>query len=344
MSIHHGRLRSLLVRLACRARYERLLGPYLDNELGSAERESVKRHLEHCVRCRQQLEELQRVDVLARSTGAVRIDEAYAERLCARVRPRLTGERPAARRDGSRRVVWFGLASGAAALIVLMVLRRAGIEPETTGPGLRPQAAAQPVSGLPETESALVAKAAGEPTGSSARRAPDSREPETDELERAGRFGPATATRMATEYAEAVGKESGTNAATETDRVLAPAGSRARAYEEESLVELHQRCVLSGVPADGAAVANGDTQAALIRWPEPAGWAPDSGQVLLEVELSPGGKVRAVFVSRSSGSADVDSIAVRTVRQAAFQPLVVGGVRRESRIPVLFRYQPDSLR
>lgn len=349
-----------------------LLGAYVDRELDAAGVRHVEEHLPACAGCRQELAELRHLHQLAQAHAPAHPGEEYAERLRLKVRRRLRDEAgPARAWNRGVRIPWLGLASAAAALVVVVVVVAGGLLPgagreqmkrramrtlaseEAGQPGTQPPAAVADgdamsrtgagggyaarvgaaTDGLDEAAEKLAPVVAGRGTAAPA---------VAGKLDRAGAGEPepTAAERVAAEpQAEAVPYWK------VEDARRARAGLALERRETPSTLSAQHQTdeeVMLSVSRVESATTSADTQAQLVSWPAPAGSARDSGVVMLRVRLLSDGRVREATVAQSSGSAELDSLAVQTARLATFQPQVEQGVRQESDLTVPFEYAPAA--
>jgi len=121
------------------------LSAYLDQELRPAERTAVETHLHGCDACRQHLETLAAVDAAARALP-VEAPAGYFDALPARVRARLEGSAPPARRVALRVPAWTWAAAAVLVLGVItpLTMVRLWSSREEPLPAPRPEALAPP--------------------------------------------------------------------------------------------------------------------------------------------------------------------------------------------------------
>jgi TonB family protein len=347
-------------------RLRELLGAYADGELDGRDAARVETHLAGCAACRHELAELRHLHQLAQAHAPAHPGEEYAERLRLSVKRRLRDEvEPAGFWHMDVKLPWVGLASAAAALVVVVVVVAGGLLPSAARSRAKRQAL-RSTAAVPADQPGTAAEAGADAVSRTAAKsgyvAPveAARQHRKAEGFLAGAGGRDKAT-LASRSAEAAGDVDQARTADAAPSASLPETEAATPFwKVESRPQVEVSAMRRKVEAPPAALARrmrdeetltpaagfaadelvADTLPKLVSWPAPAGFAGDSGLVLLKVKLLPDGQVGEVAVAQSSGSSELDSLAVRTARLATFQPRVERGQRLDSELEVPFQYSP----
>ena len=314
-----------------------LLGAYADKELGLDQTAQVLAHLETCAGCRRELDQIQELHRLAKSMEHPRLAEDYWDWHRDRVwRGILSADR---RQAPSRRptLSWARLIMPAvsAAVLVFVVFagwRMLGEKPSLTGKGMVAERglAQGPASAPAATydERGTVAKA----KSASAEAAADG-----------GRTQPA-AIGHGIEKTEVgyTGKGAGSAGASSVSKSALTANRAAAPESEIAADELGK--TLASAPAAGGrpvGVSSSRKQGRIVSGPALLESPPladadalDTGTVLLNVKTDSAGRVLSAGVRRSSGSARLDSVAVRQIRQSRFK----AAIKNNRSVPSSFAY------
>ena len=173
--------------MSCR-RIRRRLSPYLEGDLGDAERARLRTHLETCTACAAELDALQRTLGLLNGLPDVEPPPHLAQRIIARLRD---GEGEPGRHDwllgplGRLSDLRAGLAALALALLAVAVLRAGGPDPGQRADALR--------AALREAPAAAPDLQLGPSLGAAA--APQSAAPDADAVLDQARRDPLAALR-----------------------------------------------------------------------------------------------------------------------------------------------------
>jgi TonB family protein len=331
------------MKKACRSIRE-WLGAYADNELDQARADQVVRHLETCADCRHELDQILGLNRLAKSVEHPRLAEDYWDWQRARVwhgirnAPRL--RTPVFRPSFG----WARLATVAAGAVVVLLVAITGWraflpKPGPAGPvGALPsrfkstrEAPAAATRGAQET---AVASEEPEPAADVARARVEGRADEIREV-------PASEGRDAekTEVGYA-GKGAG---ATRTATVPkpTPTATRGAVHKWEPAAERREELAAAPPVGESEVLASSRKESRIVSGPVllespplPEADALDTGTVLLNVKTDSAGQVLSAAVRRSSGSARLDSLAVRQIRQSRFK----AAVRKNRKVPSSFQY------
>jgi TonB family protein len=323
-------------------RIRELLGAYADNELDQARADQVVRHLETCADCRRELDHILELNRLAKSVEHPKLAEDYWDWQRTRVWRGLRERKRVPEPRYRPMFVWPKLAAAAAGFVVVLVVVLAGWRtllqrPVTTGRAVsgpktvsEAPIAAEPVLGR-STENGKAKKTAGG--------AIDRAEGLSDELAQAQTTAARDAEKTGAGFAA---KGTGATGAASTSRP--PGVPAARLVEPEMEVAAEQRREeLTGAHSpgrQGVGVSSDKGNGRIVSGPKLVGSppayaaAPDTGTVLLSVRTDSTGRVVNAIVSRSSGSAKLDSLAVRQMLQSRFK----AAVKNNRRVPSSFEY------
>jgi TonB family protein len=319
-----------------------LLGAFADGELEPDKAEQVVNHLETCADCRRELDQIRELSRLAKSVGHPQLADDYWDwhrsRVWRGIRQRKHGSEPRHR----PMFVWPKLAAAAAGFVIVLVVVLAGWRTLLTEPGrernLGPtgetpvgtQTAARPEATTSSGARQVARKAAGPAGGAS--------QTEVEGSPDGFALAPAAA-EADREEAEVGHAAKGTGASDAAKPVVVPprpVGSSTKDATAEQGNELastpqaEQR--LRATSRKKSRIVSGPV---LIESPTLADAdVTDTGTVLLRVKTDSTGRVVGAAVSRSSGSARLDSMAVRQMRQSRFK----AAVKNNRSVPASFEY------
>jgi TonB family protein len=315
------------------------LGAFADNELDPARADLVSRHLETCASCRRELDEILELSRLTKSVEHARLAEDYWDWQRTRVWHRLRERRRAPTPWFRPSFAWPKLAAAAAGVAVVLVIVISGWRTFLPKPG-----PVSPVGALrPELKSAPKTRVAPPSGPEELTAAGDESEPVADAERTLGRERADEATAAAVRGADKLdagyaGKGAG---ATRTASVPKPAPVRRAAPKMGVAAERSEE--LTAAPLVGAeqVLASSKKERRIVSGPVllespplPDADALDTGTVLLNVKTDSAGRVLSAAVRRTSGSARLDSLAVRQIRQSRFK----AAVRKNRKVPSSFQY------
>ncbi len=307
-----------------------LLGAFADGELGPDQAEQVVGHLETCAGCRRELDQIRGLSRLVKSVEHPRLADDYwdwqSSRVWRGIRERKRVPEPRYR----PMFVWPKLAAAAAGFVIVLVVVLAGWRTLLTRPGQerRVGPSGEAPAGLqtaarPEATTHAGVKQASR--NAKERAVQHEAEGRSDELAHAPAAekvagtakGTAVAAKPAAGPSRPVGRSTGVAAEERGDeRASTPqAGQRPRVASGKK-----SRIVSGPVLLESPTLADADVT--------------DTGTVLLSVKTDSAGRVVGAVVSRSSGSARLDSLAVRQMRRSRFK----AAVKNNRSVPSSFEY------
>ena len=330
------------------------LGVYADKELDPARAAQVRVHLETCADCRRELAQIQELHRLAKSVEHPRLAEDYWDWQRTRVwhgirnapRRRMPAFRPS--------FAWFRFATVAAGAAVVLVVVIAGWKAFMPGTGpvglsVSERKATEAVARTPAGPASAVTSAPkdkqAEPAADMARARAEDRSEELAGVRPAAR---EEAGKSDVGYAGKGAGTAGTASGSGSARTLvsrpAPeaevaaggvAGEKPAAPAATGLragVSSHKagRIVSGPVLLESPPLADAD--------------ALDTGTVLLNVSTDSAGRVLGAAVRRSSGSARLDSVAVRQMRKSRFRAAVKNSRNVASSFEYPFRFQKKQVK
>jgi TonB family protein len=314
-----------------------LLGAFADGELDPERTEQVRAHLETCAGCRRELDQIQELHRLAKSVEHPRLAEDYWDWHRDRV---WRGIQSADRRRTPGRMptlAWAKLILPAVSAAVLVFAVFAGWrmlfeKSSMAGKGLVAERGLTqepaPAPSATYTEQGAVAEAKSAGAGAAAG---------------GGRTQPA-ATGKGIEKIEVgyAGKGAGSSGASSVPKPTLTA-NRAAAPESEIAADELGKTLALAPPAGGrpVGVSSARKQGRIVSGPVLLDQPPladadalDTGTVLLNVKTDSAGRVLSAGVRRSSGSARLDSVAVRQIRQSRFK----AAIKNNRSVPSSFAY------
>ena len=311
-----------------------LLGAYADKELGPDQARRVQQHLETCADCRRELDQIEGLGKLVKSAQRPRLVDDYWDWQRDRVwRGILSADR---RQAPSRRPAasWARLLlpTVSAAVLLFVVIagwRMLGERSILTSKGtlaervLTQRSAPAPVATNEEGGPVAEAKSAGGAAaagGGQTQLAATGRGTGKIEVSYAGKSaaGAASVSKPALAPERGAVPQSEV-AADKLGKALASA-PQAGGQPVGALSKRTGRIVSGPVLLESPPLADAD--------------ALDTGTVLLSVKTDSAGRVLSAAVRRSSGSAKLDSVAVRQMRQSRFQ----AAVKNHRSVPSSFEY------
>jgi TonB family protein len=318
------------------------LGAFADGELDPERAEQVRVHLETCAGCRRELDQIQELNRLAKSVEHPKLAEDYWDWHRTKVWHGIRNRKRAPMPSYRPSFVWPKLAAAAAGLVVVLVVVIAGWRTLMERPGTvgrtfaeRQTKAEAPVAAAPGTGRSAEVNEAGKVTEGT----PAPVEGRSDELAQVpaatGRDAEKTSVGFAAKGGGAAGATSAVEPAAEPpDRPASVA--RLAAGETESELASAPATVGQNVRgSSGKHAARIVSGPVLLETPPLADAdALDTGTVLLSVNTDSAGRVLSAGVRRSSGSARLDSLAVRQIRQSRFQ----AAVKNNRSVPSSFAY------
>lgn len=326
-----------------------LLGAYADNELDQARADQVVRHLETCADCRRELDQILELSRLAKGVEHPKLAEDYWDWHRTRVWRGLRERRRALTPYYRPSFAWPRLAAAAAGFVVVLVVVLAGWRTLLPRPGAAGRALSEPktmsespVASVPAVGRSAESDAAKKITGGAALES----EGRTDALAQV----PATSVRD--EEKTSVGFAAKGVGAGSTSKPSAVPAARGVVPKIEVAAERHRE-ELAAVPSPSGeriGVSSDAEKGRVVSGPvlvgSPPGYAaaPDTGTVLLSVRTDSTGRVVSAVVSRSSGSAKLDSLAVRQMLQSRFKAAVKNNRRVASSFEYPFHIQKKPAR
>jgi TonB family protein len=320
------------------------LGAFADKELDQARADQVSRHLEACADCRRELDQIVELSRLTKSVERPRLAEDYWDWQRTRV---WHGIRKASRRRTPAFRPSFGwarlatVAAGAAVVLVVVISgwRTFMPRPGTVGPvgALPSELKKAPEAPVARTSGGEELTAADEKPEPAADVAGAEAEGRADELSEAPVAAWRDAEKLDAGYA---GKGAG---ATRTTAVPRPAPTPMRRGVPEMEVAAQERGkeLASAPRAERRLGVSSERKSRIVSGPVllespplPDVDALDTGTVLLNVKTDSAGRVLSAAVRRTSGSARLDSLAVRQIRQSRF----TAAVRTNRKVPSSFQY------
>ena len=316
-----------------------LLGAYADKELDPARAEQVRVHLEACADCRRELAQIEGLGKLASSVQHPRLVDDYWDWHRDRVWRGILGADRRQAPNRRRSLAWARLILPAvsAAVLVFVIFagwRMLGERSPLTGKSmvaerdLTQEPASTPVATREEREPGAEAKSAGAGAAAGEGKsqvAAVGRGTEKIDVSYAGRG--------------AAGAASGAKRSNATGLGGTP--------ESEIAADELGKALVSAPPAAGQSVGASSRKGGriisgpvLLESPSLADAdALDTGTVLLSVKTDSAGRVLSAAVRRSSGSARLDSVAVRQMRLSRFKAAVKNNRSVSSSFEYPLRFQ-----
>jgi TonB family protein len=326
------------------------LGAFADGELEPDKAEQVISHLETCADCRRELDQIQELSRLAKSVEHPRLADDYWDwhrtRVWRGIRERKRVPEPRYRPV----FMWPKLAAAAAGFVIVLVVVLAGWRTLLMRPGRTRYV--NPVGALPaelESASQPVASAPAGRAGEGAEgQTPTAAESRSDQLARVQATAePGAVGNEVGHAAKGAGTITGTMAAVRPStapsrqagqRLEVAAGDRGKGLASAPQAERSLRF---------AAEKKNGTVSGPVLTESPSLAAPDvtdTGTVLLSVNTDSTGRVVNVAIRRSSGSARLDSLALRQMRMSRFRAAVKNNRRVASSFEYRFRLPKKQAR
>jgi TonB family protein len=318
------------------------LGAFADGELDQERAEQVRVHLETCAGCRRELDQVQELNRLAKSVEHPRLAEDYWDWHRTKVWHGIRNRKRAPMLSYRPSFAWPKLAAAAAGLVVVLVVVIAGWRTLLERPGTvgrtfaerqtkaEAPAAAAPGPGRPaevneagKVTEGIPARVEGRSDELAQVPAATGRDAEKTSVGYAAKGGGATGATVASKpsIAPVLRSESELKVAAEQPgEELASAPATAGQNMHASSGKHMGRIVSGPVLLESPPLADAD--------------ALDTGTVLLSVNTDSAGRVLNAGVRRSSGSARLDSLAVRQILQSRFK----AAVKNNRSVPSSFAY------